>query len=61
MAVDKKYIMGLIYLTDDYVGLTEQDLQEMSEGELQLFQEELEQFYLDQQALDAAYGDHGQL
>lgn len=61
MAVDKKYIMGLIHLTDEYVGLTEQDLQEMSEGELQLFQEELEQFYNDQQALDAAYGDHGQM
>lgn len=55
--MNKEHIVYLDVLTGWY-GLTYHDLEGMSEVELRLLQEELEQVLVEQEAEAAAYSDH---
>lgn len=56
--MSKEHIMYLDIVTGGWYGLTYHDLEEMSEVELRLLQEELEQVMAEQEAEAAAYSDH---
>lgn len=56
--MNKEYILYLDIVTEGWYGLTYHDLEGMSEIELRLLQEELEQVLVEQEAEAAAYSDH---